>query len=323
MPVNVPFVCLQLARSQDGVISRRQALECGMSSDAIEGLLRTGRWQTLMRGVYLIFTGAPTREANLWAAVHRVGADAVLSHQTAAELFKLVDQPSSSIHITVGDHRRIGPIAGVVIHHSNRLAYAVHPTLAPPRTRLEETVLDLVDSAMTFDAAFSIACAACQRRMTTSTRLVEAMNARTRIRWRNELNEALGVIGNGVHSVLEYRYVRRVERPHGLPAATRQLKLVDGGRSRYLDNLYGAFSLCVELDGQQAHPDDQRWQDLRRVNAITERGLTILRYGWTDITRWPCRTAAQIGAVLINLGWPGSLRSCSTLCPVGRDQGAS
>lgn len=317
MPHNVPNECLDLALSQDGVISRKQALGSGISADAIDGLLRTGRWQTVRRGVYLVFTGAPNRTAHLWAAVHRVGADAVLSHQTAAELFKLTDQPSSLIHITISDRRRIGQIAGVVIHHSNRLGYAVHPALQPPRTRLEETVLDLVDMATTFDAAFAFASAACQRRLTTSARLASAMSIRTRIRWRLELAEALGAIGGGAHSVLEYRYVRRVERPHGLPTATRQPQKVVGARSRYLDNLYSDYDLCVELDGQQAHPDDQRWQDLRRINAITEQGLTILRYGWTDIARWPCQTAAQIGAVLRNLGWPGQTRSCNPLCPAG------
>lgn len=249
--------------------------------------------------------------------VHRAGFDAVLSHQTAAELFKLTDQPSSLIHITIGNRRRIGSIDGVVIHHSNRLACAVHPTMQPPRTRLEETVLDIVDNTTTFDAAFSVVSAACQRRLTTSDRLAYAMSTRTRIRWRSELAEALGAIDGGTHSVFEYRYVRRVERPHGLPTAVRQARFAEGGRRRYLDNFYRDYGLCVELDGRQAHPDDQRWQDLRRVNAITEQGLTVLRYGWTDIVLWPCQTAAQIGAVLRNLGWQGQMRSCNPLCPAG------
>jgi len=317
MSRNLPRACLELASSQDGVISRKQALDNGMSADAIEGLLRTERWQTLRRGVYLTFTGAPPRAADLWAAVHRAGPDAVLSHQTAAELFKLTDQRSSLIHVTIGERRRVSPLPGVVVHHSNRLDYAVHPGLQPRRTRIEETVLDLVGEAVTFDAAFGIVCAACQRRLTTSARLAEALAHRTRIRWRHELREALGAIDGGVHSVLEYRYVRRVERPHGLPAASRQAKIVAGGRSRYLDNLFGDYGLCVELDGQQAHPDDQRWQDQRRINAITEQGLTTLRYGWTDVARWPCQMAAQIGAVLRQRGWPGPVQRCSPTCPTG------
>lgn len=318
MSQNVPYACVELARSQDGVISRQQALGEGMSADAIEGLLRTGRWQTLRRGVYLVFTGSPSRNASLWAALHRSGPDAVLSHQTAAELFKLIDGRSLSIHITIADRRRVIAPADVVIHHSNRLGYAVHPSLQPPRTRVEETVLDLVEAATTFDSAFGLASAACQRRLTTSTRLAEAMTRRTKMRWRNELGEALGAIEAGAHSVLEYRYVRRVELPHGLPAARRQAKLVQGGRPRYLDNLYDGYDLCVELDGEQAHPDDQRWQDLRRINAITEQGLATLRYGWIDINRRACETAGQVGAVLSYRGWTGQIRSCRPQCPASR-----
>jgi hypothetical protein len=309
---------MELAHGQDGVISRKQALDSGMSADSVDSLLRSGRWQTLRRGVYFVFTGNPSREAILWAAVSRAGSDAALSHQTAAELCGLTDQRSPLLHVTIGGHRRISPLTGVVIHHSCRIKDAVHPSLQPPRTRIEETVLDLIDDAVVFDAAFSLVCSALQRRLTTSAKLADAMRKRTKLRWRNELSEAIGAIDGGVHSVLEYRYVHRVERPHGLPAAARQAKLVDDGRTRYLDNLYRGYGLCVELDGQQAHPEDQRWQDQRRINAITEQGLTTLRYGWTDIARRPCQTAAQISAVLVNLGWRGQPRPCNPACPVGR-----
>ena len=287
-----------------------------MSPDVIDRLLRGGRWVPLRRGVYSVYTGEPSREAALCAAVLLAGKGAALSHQTAAELFKITDQRSSLIHVTIPHGRRMTSAAGVVIHRSTRIAEAVHPTLLPPRTRVEETVLDLADQATTFDAAFGAVCAATQRRLTTGHCLGEAMSLRKKMRWRTELTEALGLISSGVHSLLEYRYVRRVEHPHGLPQATRQAKVVSGGGSRYLDNLYGDYGLCVELDGQQAHPDDQRWHDLRRINALTEFGLTVLRYGWIDVDRRPCQTAAQVASVLRKLGWRGSVRRCGPTCAV-------
>jgi len=79
----------------------------------------------------------------------------------------------------------------------------------------------------------------------------------------------------------------------------------------------GDFGLCVELDGMQAHPEHQRWDDVRRTNAITARGITTLRYGWIDVDRRSCLTAAQIGAVLRSRGWPGPLTPCRKSCPVG------
>lgn len=315
MPHDVPQACREIIELQRGVISRTQALTCGISPDAVDRLLRAGRWLPLRRGVYSVYTGEPSREATLWAVVLLAGEGAALSHRTAAELFKITDQPSSLIHVTIPHHRRMSPATGVVIHRSARVTKAIHPTLLPPRTRIEETVLDVAEQAIVFDAAFGVVCAASQRRLTTCDRIAEAMSHRKKMRWRAELGDALGLIGTGVHSLLEYRYVRTVEHAHGLPPATRQAK-VTSGRNRYLDNLYRSYGLCVELDGQQAHPDDQRWSDLRRINTLTELGITVLRYSWTDVDRRPCQTAAQVASVLRKLGWRGQIRRCSHTCPV-------
>jgi hypothetical protein len=238
----------------------------------------------------------------------------VLSHQSAAELFKITDECDQEVHVSIPAQRRVSAAPGLVIHRSSRIAEATHPSLLPPRTRVEETVLDLVEAAFTFDAALGVICAACQRRLTTAERLAEAMTRRKKLRWRARLTEALGEVGSGAHSLLEYRYIHLVERPHGLPRAISQAKVRDTTRSRYLDNLYRDYGLCVELDGLRAHPDDQRWQDLRRINQIAEQGIVTLRYSWADIDLHPCETAVQIGAVLRNRGWTGRLRACAPAC---------
>lgn len=247
----------------------------------------------------------------------------MISHQTAAELFKLTDRPSAVVHVTIPERRRVKRPESVVIHRSSRLADAVHPGLQPLRTRIEETALDLAELATTFDTAFAVVSAACQRRLTTSDRILQAMSMRGKLRWRTDLVKALGDIALGIHSVLEYRYVNHVERPHGLPVATRQVRVGADGRNRYLDNLYDDYKVCVELDGQQAHPDDQRWLDQRRVNAATAQGITTLRYGWTEADRNPCETTVQVAAVLHSRGWTGSERPCGSGCPVGRPTGQS
>jgi hypothetical protein len=94
------------------------------------------------------------------------------------------------------------------------------------------------------------------------------MSERTSLRWHAEMLGALGIIADGVHSNLEFRYVRDVERAHGLPAAKRQAKTVRGARSQYIDNLYEAFGVAVELDGRAAHPIEGRW----RISAGTISG---------------------------------------------------
>lgn len=101
MRIVLPPECLEIVAIQSGVISRRQAIEFGLSPDSIDWLIRAERWRSLQRGVYSVFTGDPSRAAMLWAAVHRAGPDAVLSHQTAAELFGLTDAQRSLIHVTI------------------------------------------------------------------------------------------------------------------------------------------------------------------------------------------------------------------------------
>ena len=324
----------ELVEYQRGVISRRQAIERGMSGDAVDRLVRADRWQPLYRGVYATFTGEPSRVAQLWAAVLLGGPGAALSHHSAAEVSGLADrssaarssaarssaarsraiQTSAAIHVTIPEGRRRAAHQGIVFHRSGRIEEAIHPVLAPARTRIEETVFDLAQQATTFDDAFAVACAATQRGLTTVSLLAVALAKRKQQRWRHELNEAFGHIADGAHSLLEYRYVRLVEAPHGLPQARRQAKVSTDGRSRYLDNLYDDFGLLVELDGQQAHPEHQRWHDLRRINSMTAHGITTLRYGWTDVVSNPCRTATEISAVLRSLGWRGRLRRCKRDC---------
>jgi very-short-patch-repair endonuclease len=141
------------------------------------------------------------------------------------------------------------------------------------------------------------------------------MGERSRMRWRAQLLCSLDMIDDGVRSSLEHRYVRDVERPHGLPRAVRQARVVRYGKTSYLDNLYEAYLVCVELDGLAAHPPAERWRDFRRDNAGAIDGIITLRYGWSDITGSPCQVAVQVAAVLRQRGWPGAPRPCTPACP--------
>jgi hypothetical protein len=253
----------------------------------------------------------------LWAAVLRAGPGAALSHETAAEIHGLTDKPSTRIHISVPAERRPGQrrkIRGVVIHRSRRLVPEWQPPWRLPRTTVEDTVLDLVASARTFDDAYGWISRAVGRRLTSPQSLSEALARRSRIRWRAWLTAALQDAADGVHSPLERNYVHGVEQAHGLPTARRQAKRRHGSGTRYLDNLYEQYSLCVELDGQAAHLAEGRWRDTHRDNTNRLQGVETLRYGWPDATENRCRTAAEIASVLRRRGWKGTLRACGADC---------
>jgi hypothetical protein len=133
-------------------------------------------------------------------------------------------------------------------------------------------------------------------------------------RWRREIALALGDAAGGALSVLEYRYVHRVERPHGLPAARRQARVRQDTGNRYLDNFYEEYGVCVEVDGTAAHPADEQWRDKRRDNANAVRGIVTLRFGLLDLGDRRCETASAVAALLRRHGWTGSLRACGRGC---------
>jgi len=314
---DLPREVRQRAEFQAGILSRSQIVNTRLSSEIISSRLRRGSWQRVYPGVYATFAGELSRAAQVWAAVLYAGPGASASHRTAAELCGLIDERSSLIHLTIPGDRRVRKQPGIALHLSAKAIEARHPSRLPPQTRIEDTVLDLWATAADLDAAVGWVTRALGRRLTTQDRLRVAMDARKRVRWRAQLAELLNPDLAGIHSVLEYRYVRDVERPHRFPPATRQAQSRRDGRNLYRDTLYEAYQTVVELDGRVAHPDDTRWDDIHRDNAAATTGLRTLRYNWRDITTSSCSTAAQIAAVLADQGYTRS-RPCSPACPVGR-----
>ncbi len=308
----------ELLAVQAGVVARRQALAAGLSQEAIRHRLHRGRWQPIYPGVYAAFTGAAGRPSVLWAAVLRAGPGAVLSHQTAAELDGIhSSRDQGRIHVTVPTARHIEPGHDLAVHRSGRIAAARHPARQPPRTRIEETLIDLTQTVPTFDQAFEWLCRGCGGRLTTPAHVLAAMSLRPQLRWRADLAAALGEVKLGVQSNLELRYVRGVERAHCLPRATRQVKASSNGRLIYRDILYKDYGVAVETDGEASHPEAARWRDIGRDNAAAASGLVTLRYSWADITSHPCMVAAEVAAVLAAHSWRGSARPCKAGCPVG------
>jgi hypothetical protein len=279
--------------------------------------VRSGRWQQVHPGVYATFTGVLGRGPQLWAAVLSAGPGAVLSHETAAELHRLVDRPADTIHVTVPRQRHIGRVSGAVIHRSGRALDVVEGYADPPRTRVEETVLDLTQTARTFDDMCGWVTRAFARDLTNETRLRRAMSGRPKLRWRADLDELIVAASGGDHSVLEFRYHRDVERAHGLPEPDRQVPFTGpGGRRGRRDRVYQEYGVVVELDGRLAHPEERQWRDKTRDNAAAVDGQQTLRYGWTQVKWEACATAVEVAKVLRGHDWPGWPKPCSPGCLV-------
>jgi very-short-patch-repair endonuclease len=318
----LPRELRELAKDQHGIITRAQAIAAGLSPDTIKRRLASGTWRRAGRGVYSIYSGKSTRDGDLWTAVKRAGDGAVLSHETAAEVHGFADPTwrIRQIHISVPAGRTADKrhkIRGVTIHRRRDLVPDQQPEWRLPRTTAVDTVLDLVETARTFDDAYGWICRAIGRGSTHVDNLRTALDRRKRIRWRAWLTEALSDAEEGVDSPLERRYARGVERAHGLPKAERQARRRVGSGNTYVDNLYEAYRLCVEVDGAATHPDEGRWKDTRRDNAnIAADGTSTMRFGWVAVTEERCDSAQLVADALRRNGWTGTIRPCSPTCPI-------
>jgi hypothetical protein len=310
------FVFDELCEAQAGVVTTSQAEECGFSESAIRQHVRAGRWQRLHRTIYWTHSGPPPRSALLWAALLRAGRDAVLSHETAAELWGLVDAPSDPIQVSVPSDRRVRSVKGIRVH-VRRAQPSTHPAREPRRTTVEQTVVDLTQQASDVDGAIAWIARACAKRLTRPERLAAAFAAQRRLRWREALVTAVAEVGSGCHSLLELRYLRDVERAHGLPAGSRQCRRHSERITTYSDVEYAEYGVNVELDGRVGHDGPAKLRDNRRDNRRVADGGRVLRYGWADVNVRACATARQVAGALSSGGWTGTPERCAARCAIG------
>lgn len=197
-----------------------RVMDLGMTEEQIGRALKGGGWrQSDLPGVYPAFPGPTVPYATrCWAALLYAGPGAALGLETAAWVRGLRDQPPDDVHVMVEAGRRTRKQRGVTVHIRLHLARRCHPSQLPPVVRLEETVLDLIDRpGSTEDAVIDVVLRACQRRLTRVDRLRAAADRRAKLRHRLLLSDVLSEVTDGVQSAPELRYLRDVERAHGLP----------------------------------------------------------------------------------------------------------
>jgi Transcriptional regulator, AbiEi antitoxin len=310
---------LVLLSVQEGVVDKEQARQAGFSDRQIAHRVISGRWQRIYPGVYATFSGRLSRNARLWAAVRWAGDGAMLSRETAAEVQGLIDRPSGeTIHITVPLRRRpaqLSPARGITVHRSDQSRTQFPGPFKLPRTRIEDTVLDLVSAAPDFDRGYAWVSRAVTRQLVTVSALRAAVAQRSRIRWREWLNDSFEESRDGVQSSLERRYVRDVERAHRLPPSQRQAHRQINGKAHYKDNWYPGYRLAVEIDGPAYHQNEQVQRDKDRDNAnLAADDVKTFRFGPVAVTEHACETAFMVAVTLQRSGWRGSPSPCRRPC---------
>ncbi|SDS31057.1 Transcriptional regulator, AbiEi antitoxin, Type IV TA system [Friedmanniella luteola] len=301
---------LALAAQQDGVVTAAQTQAAGLSSQALYRLGLSGRWQRLTRSLYLAAPGPPEWRALAWGGVLLGGQDARIGGAAAGYLHGLLPAAPAQILVLVPEHavtRDRRP------WHFRREAVGVRGASvgSPPRTSVEDTVLDLCDGS-TPSRAVGLVTDAVGGRRTSAAQLRRALDGRRRARHRQLLEELLVDVAAGAESPLEVRYLRDVERAHDLPRGDRQNR---SGLPFRRDVVY-RHGLVVELDGRLGHEGDGHFRDMRRDNRTALAGEMTLRYGTADVAGRPCSVAYQVASALRLRGWSGWLSPCPR-CPQG------
>lgn len=112
----------ETAAAQHGFVTAQQAADAGISKQALQMLVHRGTLERAAYGVYR-FPRYPVGEydqlmlAVLWTRV----PEAVLSHETALDVYGISDVNPNRIHVTVGKDRRFRRASGegYVVHYQD------------------------------------------------------------------------------------------------------------------------------------------------------------------------------------------------------------
>ncbi|HEU5063004.1 MAG TPA: type IV toxin-antitoxin system AbiEi family antitoxin domain-containing protein [Solirubrobacterales bacterium] len=263
-----------LAKRQHGVIARRQLLDLGFSAKAIKHRVSIGRLYPLHRGVYAVGRPALDKYGRWMATVLACGDGAVLSHSSAAALWRIGYEQRELVELSLPSqsHRKV---PGLRIHR--------RPSLQPRDVTTEfgipitTPVQTLIDMTLRLDRRGI-------ERMINEADKYDLTNPPA---LRKALDQRTGEPGVAqLRQILDRRTFRltkeELERRF-LPLAARAglpVPLTGQWVNEFeVDFYWPDLGLVVETDGLRYHrtPAEQA-RDRERDQAHTAAGLTQLRF---------------------------------------------
>ena len=277
---------VRLAAGQHRIVARRQLLAAGVGSEAIKHRLANHRLHRVHRGVYVLGTPDLDRLGSWLAAVLACGDRAVLSHESAAALWGLLDHRPGAAHVTVpgrGSSRR----AGLIIHATRSLpAGELKRVRGIPCTSVERTLIDIagrpaVELERAVEQAFAL-------RLLGRTRVADALSRADGRRGVRELRRMLARLLHDLpltRSELERRFLKLVAAA-GLPAP-----LVNRHRAAHrVDFVWPGKRLVVETDGRATHDTPFAFhRDRARDLDLELADWHVIRLTWWQVTEQPER----------------------------------
>jgi hypothetical protein len=263
----------QILRAQHQVITRPQALACGMPHATLDRRVAPdGPWQKMLPGTYLAVTGKPSSEQRHVAALLYGGPHSVITGPTAIRLHRLRSPGPDAIDILVPWTVKRQSTGFVRVHRTRRMPGFY--TTGPIRfARVGRAVADAALGFAALDDVRAVVAEAVQRRACTLAEIgleLDAGSTRDSI----HLRTALAEVRAGVRSVAEAKFLNRVEHS-GLPKPELNVLLVaaDGTLIGEADAWWDEAGVAAEIDSQEYHFYRAGWL---KTNAKHSR---MLKYG--------------------------------------------
>lgn len=305
-----PATWADLLVLQAGVLSRRQALQGGLTPAQWRWRLSSGRWQALLPGVAVAHSGGVAEVELGWAAVLYCGSSSALTGDAALRLWGLpapVPEPwrvaSHSRHLVAPPTVPADNPLRVQPHRVVRLHEVVHPVRLPPVVRPAAAVLHAAAWVPTARAAEWRVAAAVQQRLVTPQQVRDAQRVLTRTHRRRLVLAVLDDVELGAHARSELDLLAFLRR-YGLPLPDQlQQPVRAGSRLRYLDAWWERQRVALEVDGAQ-HRLVGAWEgDLLRANAIAvahrDARVLMLRVTAGNLRHDAQQVAEQLRAALL------------------------
>lgn len=303
----------ELLEQQDGVLSRRQALISGVTEDAWQWQLDTGRWRPLLPGVIVAHNGEPTERQRAWAAVLHTGDEAALSGDAALiELGMKLPAPKR-IHVGYSERRDVLPQQFLAADREpsdvrlvpcrvGRLEEWTHPVAAPRRLRVAPATLHAAAWALSDRAGEWRLAAAVQQRLVTVPALRLALVDMPRLPRRRLIRDVLDDVELGAHARSELDFLRFL-RTNDLPAPDRLQRVPRRGKRCYLDAWWERQRVAAEIDGAH-HREVGSWDaDVLRANSVVvaeqHDRILLLRFTMGNLRHDGPEVAGQLRSSLL------------------------
>jgi Protein of unknown function (DUF559) len=282
-----------LVASQHGVVSRGQLLELGFNAKAIRHRISAGRLRLVRRGVYAVGRPLISQHGRWLAAVLACGPEAVLSHETAAALWRIRPFRRDRVEVSVPVHVPRSP-AGIVVHRRSILSpREVTRHEGIPVTTPICTLIDIA-AQLGRDQLEAAINEADKLDLTDPEELREVLDEMLRRPGIKALRELLD---HRTFTLTDSELERRLlplARDAGLPPPLTG-RHVNGFK---VDFYWPDLGLVVETDGLRYHRTPaQQARDRVRDQAHTAAGMTPLRFTRAQVAFEPRRVRDTLAAV--------------------------